>query len=98
MIVMYITWMLIKRPRPPSAPISLPTDDDGEAREETPRPTFLRRIWRFISYNDMVDINTVNLHVDEYEEAPADLAEEEAHEKHLKGRWGWLWRVYYALV
>ena len=96
MIVMYLLWMLIRQPAPPSAPVALPTD--GQAAPDPSRTSFARRVWGFLTYNDAVDVRTVDLKQDEHEEEPADYADDARRESKLKGRYGWLWKVYYAVV
>ncbi len=97
MLVMYIVWMVIRRPGPPSAPISLPTDEEPQG-EPPARKGAARRVWEFVSYTDSVDILTVDLKRDEHEEDLEDLEEDQERELKLKGRYRWLWRVYYAVV
>ena len=67
MIVMYFLWMIIWRPKPPSSPISLPTDEVPEGGFPA-RKSVGRRVWEFVSYNDSVDTLTVDLRRDEHEE------------------------------
>ena len=98
MLVMYLVWMIIWRPGPPSPPISLPTDEEPGAGEPPKRKSVNRRVWEFVSYNDAVDIETVDLRRDEHEEEAEDVEEDLKREGKLKGRWRWLWRVYYAVV
>ena len=35
---------------------------------------------------------------DEHEEEPEDVADDAERETRLKGRWRWLWKLYYAVV
>ncbi|KAI0675079.1 amino acid permease-domain-containing protein [Trametes maxima] len=93
MIIMYLLWMLIRRPKPSSARVA----DDQPIEPPAPR-SILRRVWDFISYHDNVDTRTVDLKRDEHEDEEEDLADDLAREAKLKGRWRWLWRVYYAVV
>ena len=92
---MYLAWMLIWRPSP-FKPIALPTDE-GSTPETVQKPVLLR-VWELVSYNDAVDINTVDLRRDEHEEEAADLADDAERDEKLKGRFGWFWRAYYAIV
>lgn len=92
MLVMYITWSLLKRPAPPS------TAADGTPLPPDERPGALWRAWRFLAYSDVVDVRTVDLRRDEHEEEPEDAADDAAREVKLQGRARWLWRVYYAVV
>lgn len=81
MIVMYILWMLIKRPGLKSS-------------ANTPRS---RRIW----YSDLVDVNTVDLSKDEYQDEEVDKIDDETrHNRITKGNLGarMLWRLYYWIV
>lgn len=54
--------------------------------------------WR----GDLVDLKTVDLRADEYDDDTPDAAEvkeeEAVREKRLVGRFGWAWWVWYALV
>lgn len=82
MIVMYLAWMLIKRPNP-----------NALNSNSTSTPT--RRKWWT---SDLVDVNTVDLVRDEYEEQPVDEAEDKRVEQRLSGKARWGWRVYYWVV
>lgn len=93
---MYFAWIIIKRPAPLSA---RPTTPPETTPVEPPqKPGILRRVWRRVAYSDAVDIRTVDLRRDEHEEEPEDVADDLEREVHLKGRWGPLWKVYYAIV
>ncbi|KAI0769629.1 amino acid permease-domain-containing protein [Trametes elegans] len=94
MIVMYFAWMLIRRPKP-TAPAEIAS---VEPVESAVPPTLRRRIWRRVAYHDSVDIRTVDIRRDEYEEEETDLKDDEARERKLGGRWRWFWKVYYAIV
>lgn len=81
MMVMYILWMLIKRPGLKSS---------SEISQS-------RRLW----YSDLVDINTVDLIKDEYQDAEVDRVEDEARQDrvstgNIAARA--LWRLYYWVV
>ncbi|OJT15330.1 hypothetical protein TRAPUB_8126 [Trametes pubescens] len=95
MIFMYFAWIIIKRPAPLSA---RPTTPQETQVEPSQKPGILRRVWRRVAYSDAVDIRTVDLRRDEHEEEPEDVADDLEREAHLKGRWGPLWKVYYAIV
>ncbi|RPD78334.1 hypothetical protein L226DRAFT_502776 [Lentinus tigrinus ALCF2SS1-7] len=94
LIVMYIAYMLIRRPRASSAPIALPTETEPVPQHHS----IPRRVWNVLTYNDQVDIKTVDLKRDEHEEEPGDVADDEEREMKLHGRWRWFWRIYYAVV
>lgn len=81
MIVMYVAWMLIKRPDP--------------NHMSSLASTSSRRKWYT---SDLVDVNTVDLFRDEYEEALIDEVVNADREKRSQGKARWLWRVYYWLV
>ena len=51
-----------------------------------------------LTYNDQVDITTVDLQRDEHNEEPEDAADDQDREAKLHGRWRWFWKVYYAIV
>ena len=92
MVVMYLTWMLVKRPT--AAQVAA----DGTPLAPDQRPSIFRRAWSVLTYSDLVDIRTVNLQRDEHEEEPEDVADDAERETRLKGRWRWLWKLYYAVV
>ena len=98
MVLMYLVWMVIRRPGPPSPPISLPTDEEPQEGVPPVQKSVARRVGEFVSYNDAVDILTVDLKRDEHEENVNDLEDDLEREENLKGRYRWLWRVYYAVV
>ena len=97
MIVMYFAWMLLRRPKPASTSALSPAVSDADA-QPTERQSIGRRVWRFLTYHDNVDVRTVDLKRDEHEEEEEDRVDDERREAKLKGRWGPLWRVYFAVV
>ena len=92
MLVMYIAWTLFKRPSP------LSTAPDDTPASQNQRSNVLHRVWATLTYTDIVNIHTVDLRRDEHDEEPEDTADDAAREAKLKGRWGWVWKVYYAVV
>ncbi|KAI0365662.1 hypothetical protein BV20DRAFT_1038833 [Pilatotrama ljubarskyi] len=99
MIFMYLVWMLLVHPKPSSAPRTVSSDAGAEPVEPPQQKVAIwRRVWRRIAYNDSVDIRTVDLRRDEHEEEPEDLLDDQKREAKLKGKWGWFWKVYYAVV
>jgi hypothetical protein len=81
MIIMYILWMLIKRP----------------GFNASPETSQSRRLW----YNDLVDVNTVDLSKDEYQDVEDDRIEgETGQDRVTKGSFGTrtLWRLYYLVA
>lgn len=95
MVLMYIGWLLLKRPAPRS---------DWEESRALISPTsatpLLRRAHRFSerTFHDLVDTLTVDLRRDEYEEAALDKVDDELRESRLHGRAQWLWTLYYWIV
>lgn len=83
MVVMYVGWMLIRRPEP-----NLPMSSSG-----TPVPTTRRKWWT----SDLVDINIVDLHRDEYHEEQVDQLDDK-REMRARGKARWLWKAYYWVV
>ena len=80
MIVMYLGWILIRRPNP------------------NPNSSTSHIQWKWLK-NDLVDLDTVDLRRDEYNEVgfdPERAEEEEREREKRKGRW--LWRIYYWIV
>ena len=49
-------------------------------------------------YNDLVDAKTVDLSRDEYTEVDQDNAENELRMIRMKGRKGYLWKIYYWIA
>ncbi|KAH9940503.1 amino acid permease/ SLC12A domain-containing protein [Epithele typhae] len=88
MVVMYFAWVVVKRQSSISLPVSLPDEEDTPA-------TGAEHGWNI---GDLVDIQAVDLTLDEYEEDPEDVADDEAQRQKLEGRWRWFWRLYYAVV
>ncbi len=80
MIVMYILWMLIKRPGLKASP------NTSQAKR-----------W----HSDLVDVDTVDLSKDEYQDEEEDIIEDEARRDRVtKGNVGLrvLWRFYYYVA
>lgn len=87
MIVMYLGWILIRRPNPNHhLPSSLAS---------SPLP------WKWLK-DDLVNLDTVDLRRDEYDDVGLDpeRAEEEEREREKRstGKGRWLWRIYYWIV
>ncbi|KIJ67545.1 hypothetical protein HYDPIDRAFT_84867 [Hydnomerulius pinastri MD-312] len=105
MIFMYITWMLAKRSFAPTPELACPTSTPGNPSSEPPDEstplicTGTRgRGSTYRSAFDIVDINTVDLHQDEYAEDIDDEAEGEERAKRVQSRLGFLWRLYYLVA
>lgn len=84
MIVMFIVWMLVQRP---GARKNLPNDSVSGSGDAP----LARRLW----YSDLVDVDTVDLFRDEYVEEEEDKTEDELRKNRVKGKKGFLWRLYY---
>ena len=89
MVVMYIVWITFKRLPQHKGVI----DPEFVGSSDTP-PISPKRVRWF----DLVDISTVNLHRDEYEDAVDDLIEDQERDRRMKGRIRWLWRLYYTIA
>ncbi|KAI0930648.1 hypothetical protein AcV5_007307 [Taiwanofungus camphoratus] len=89
MLVMYIGWILFRRP------LSLPDDETRPLLPASPATPLLRSPHRRSKYSDLVDIAAVDLRRDEYEEEETDKRDDEERERRLKGRLGLLWKLYY---
>lgn len=94
LIVMYVGYMLVRRPGPSSAQTALPTGTEAVPQHRS----VPRRVWNVLTYNDQVDVKTVDLRRDEYHEAAEDIADNTQREAKFHGRWRWFWKVYYAVV
>ena len=93
MIVMYLAWMLIKRPDP-NAEAKLPSTADASPVAGSLAPAE-RRKWYT---SDLVDIHTVDLVRDEYQEQPTDEVDDKKMEARYSGKWRLAWKAYYWLV
>jgi len=81
MIVMYILWMLIKRP----------------GLQVSPSSSQEKRRW----HSDLVNVNTVDLSRDEYQDEEEDKIDDETrHNRITKGNPGTraLWRLFYVVA
>ncbi|KAH7913180.1 amino acid permease/ SLC12A domain-containing protein [Hygrophoropsis aurantiaca] len=95
MLVMYVTWIVAKRVVSTSpgsgnsfsAPAHETTPLIGTGTGGSPSRWF-----------DIVDIQTVDLHKDEYDEDVIDEAEDEKRAKRLQSGARLLWRVYYLVA
>ncbi|KIK68943.1 hypothetical protein GYMLUDRAFT_255560 [Collybiopsis luxurians FD-317 M1] len=103
MIIMYITWMLIRRPESsgrPRSPSQTPLSNrrsSSRDRQNNQREGRRRRWW----YLDTVDIHTVDLYRDEHEEEEADKADDEEKERRVKQTnivKSTLWKLYYLVA
>ncbi|KZP12388.1 hypothetical protein FIBSPDRAFT_754937 [Athelia psychrophila] len=102
MLVMYLAWMLIRRPDPNAdaaaaakLPSSAPGDIALESDPSSPVPAVARRKWWT---SDLVDVDTVDLARDEYVEQHVDKADDARVEARARGKWRWAWKVYYWVV
>ncbi|TFY68382.1 hypothetical protein EVG20_g3571 [Dentipellis fragilis] len=92
MIVMYLLWMLIRKPEPLTIALpspSLSPSDDGLDKDKK------QRVWW---YNDNVDGQLVDLRRDEHEEEEVDKSDDEERNRRLAGRFRWGWRLFYWIV
>jgi len=85
MLVMFIAWMVVKRPGSHSLHPGLSGTAVGEAS---------RRAW----YSDLVDTKTVDLSRDEYVEGDNDRADDEQRITRMKGNKRCLWKLYYWIA
>jgi len=83
MIVMFAVWLVVARRRYPGRPVTLSNN------------TLIRRVqWYF----DVVDIDTVDLYKDEYQEEEEDNIEDAKRANRLHGKTRILWKLYYWIV
>ncbi|KAF9485823.1 hypothetical protein BDN70DRAFT_870714 [Pholiota conissans] len=90
-IIMFMAWMVFRRPAP-----QLPTTPQSDART----PLLFSQGHRDAhksKFHDLVDVNTVDLHVDEYEEEEEDIRDDEVT-KRLNSKGRLFWSLYYWLV
>jgi amino acid transporter, AAT family len=85
MIVMYTAWMLIRRPDP-----NIPASSSSILAS----PGWRKEWWK----SDLVDVNTVDLARDEYEEEHIDSVADDERDRRNKGKARWIWRMYYWLA
>ena len=91
MIVMYLGWILVKRPPKPAE------REEPERRPLLPVGCFGPRSGRS-RWHDLVDIHSLDLKRDEYQEVEEDRIDDAQRHKRLEGRARWLWRAYYWVV
>lgn len=101
MIVMFVAWMVIRHPRltfnllPPIHTRS----SSLEPIVPYTRPIQASRSRLNFQFSDLIDINTVDLKRDEYEEdAETDRLEDQQRNKRTTGRAAILWKLYYWVV
>lgn len=98
MALMYVIWIVVKRPKARILGDGAEgRPDDEDATEQTPLFSHrgVKERWRLL---DLVDVNTVDLYRDEHKEDTLDLAEDSEREARTAGKWGWFWRVYYLVA
>ncbi|KAF8177040.1 amino acid permease-domain-containing protein [Pholiota molesta] len=83
-IIMFIAWMSFKRSAPPLPTISPQIDA---------RTALLSRS----QFHDLVDVNSVNLYIDEYEEEEQEVEQDQVT-KRLNSKGRLFWSLYYWLV
>lgn len=98
--IMFIAWMAFKRPAPPPPTISPQIDArtsllllDSQGRRDSRTSIPQRRS----EFHDLVDMNSVNLYIDEYEEEEQEVEEDEVT-KRLNSKGRLFWSLYYWLV
>lgn len=91
---MFVTWMLLKRPRHPNYnPLEGSSDIDHLLRSVYTNNRTRSR------FHDLVDAATVDLFADEYtEEEQSNLDTEDEETKRKTGRMKLVWSLYYWLI
>ena len=99
MVVMYVSWLITK-----GATGSAGVGSDAPTLELASETTPLlcigtrRRGIDLRAAFDIVDLNTVDLHQDEYADLDEDEAEDNERKQRLRGRYGLLWRLFYYVA
>ncbi|KAJ3810224.1 amino acid permease/ SLC12A domain-containing protein [Lentinula aff. lateritia] len=99
MLTMYLAWMLIQRPGRPSR-INEPVNEITSGPRSSSKGRRRERGGRWW-YNDIVDVNTVDLYRDEHDEEEEDRVDDVERERRLKGSnlvQRTLWRLFYLIV
>lgn len=83
MIVMAVVWLIIQSRRK-----KLPAS-----------PITAKQRWRWLPLRgDLVQPSTMDLTTDEYHEREEDRLDDDKRERNLKGKWRFLWRIYYLIA
>ncbi|KAF8973198.1 amino acid permease-domain-containing protein [Flammula alnicola] len=96
-VVMFIAWMVLKRPTLQISQLSesTPSASDHSLPEST---LILRNNKKKSRFHDLVDVESVDLYRDEYTEEVVESAAEDEITKRLNGKARLLWSLYYWLV
>ncbi|KDQ17035.1 hypothetical protein BOTBODRAFT_620064 [Botryobasidium botryosum FD-172 SS1] len=54
--------------------------------------------WKLVKRTRFIDLHTVDLYEDEHQDGKADLDDNEDRAERLRGRFGWLWRIYFLIA
>jgi AAT family amino acid transporter len=97
MVVMFFTWLFLRRreSEQSAGSASEPLLSDPEMEVDSGSPRHLNRD-KTLKYHDLVDIDTVDLVRDEYDEEE-DIEEDEVMSR-LSGKMKLLWTFYYWFV
>lgn len=55
-------------------------------------------VWKLVKRTSFIDLRTVDLHQDEHHDGKADLEDDNDRAAKLRGRFGWLWRLYFVVA
>jgi amino acid transporter, AAT family len=93
MLVMFIAWTLTRRFRraQPMAVERPASSSPGEAP-----PSIQGSEWT--RWFDVVDVATIDLKRDEYEDDQRDFEEDDVQERRLKGQMRWAWKIYHYIA
>lgn len=105
MLVMYLGWLYLRQiPRLGHGhqASSNTSPEAGPSTSVQPlvtaQPVLAQKALSGWHFHDIVDIETVDLRRDEYQDNERDVVDDEQSKVRLSGQRRWLWRLYYWLA